>query len=123
MPQVGRLVAFKLNGTATLPAEPPPARPIEPPTETFAPELVARGAELYVGFCTRCHGFGARSANIIPDLRRSPALGNAELWEAIVQQGALESRGMINWSHLLPDDGAAEALRAYVVEQARASVR
>ena len=116
--QVGRLFAFKLGGTATLPGDPPPAPPIAPIAERFAPDVVARGAGLYVEFCTRCHGFAARGSNILPDLRRSASMGSADAWRAIVEDGALSAGGMIGWKALMPE-GAGEAIRAYVAEQAR----
>ena len=42
MPQTGRLVAFKLGGTATFPAPSPPAPPANPPSETFDDETRSR---------------------------------------------------------------------------------
>lgn len=116
--QVGRLVAFKLNGTATLPADPPPARPLVAITETLAPAAIETGKDLYLNRCARCHGLGTRSGNVIPDLRRSPALVNKDLWRAIVEDGSLQATGMIAWKAFLPDDGS-EAIRAYVADETR----
>jgi len=119
--QPGRLVAFKLDGTAKLPAEPPPAGPMLPTNETFAPAQIAQGKELYVLRCARCHGLNTRSANIIPDLRRSKALADGKLWKTIVEDGVLSTNGMIAWKPFLPD-GGAEAIRAYVADETRAAV-
>jgi quinohemoprotein ethanol dehydrogenase len=116
--QVGRLVAFKLNGTATLPADPPPARPLVAITETLAPAAIETGKDLYLNLCARCHGLGTRSANVVPDLRRSPALVDRELWRTIVEDGALQNTGMIAWKSFLPA-GGAEAIRAYVADETR----
>jgi quinohemoprotein ethanol dehydrogenase len=49
-------------------------------------------------------------------------LTNPELWRAIVIGGVLEDRGMIGWSRQL-DATAAQSIRAYVGEQARALQR
>jgi quinohemoprotein ethanol dehydrogenase len=117
MPQPGRLVAFKLGGTATLPEPSPPAPPANPPAETFDDDAVRAGELLYLDRCSRCHGDGARNSNIVPDLRRSPTLANRDAWRAIVIDGALADRGMIGWSHLL-DPTQAESIRAYVARRA-----
>jgi quinohemoprotein ethanol dehydrogenase len=117
--QVGRLVAFKLNGGATLPPDPPPARPVVVVAEKFDTKLVQHGSDLYWQYCARCHGLEARSPNIIPDLRRSASLGDKELWRSIVEDGAMQATGMIAWKSFLPE-GGAEAIRAYVAGQAAA---
>jgi len=119
----GRLVAFKLNGKATLPPDAPPAGPMRPPaaTETFTASAILQGQDLYGQFCARCHGIGARSSNMIPDLRRSTALANKPLWSTVVEGGALVNKGMISWTKFLPA-GGAEAIRAYVAEETRKQI-
>jgi|SRR5882672_552973 len=117
MPQPGRLVAFKLGGTAQLPEPPAPAPPANPPRETFADDTVRAGELLYFDHCGRCHGVGTRGLNIIPDLRRSPALTNTALWRSVVIDGALLDRGMIGWTQFI-DATQAESIRAYVARQA-----
>jgi quinohemoprotein ethanol dehydrogenase len=119
--QPGRLVAFKLDGTATLPPDPPPAGPMLPTNETFTDAQVAQGKDLYVLRCARCHGFAARGSNVVPDLRRSKALADARLWKSIVEDGVLAGTGMIAWKQFLPE-GGAEALRAYVAGETKAAV-
>jgi quinohemoprotein ethanol dehydrogenase len=116
-PQPGRLVAFKLGGTATLPDGPLPPPPARPPSETFADDAVRAGELLYFDHCGRCHGAATRSLNIIPDLRRSAALGNTELWRAIVIDGTLTDRGMVSFAQFV-DAPQAESIRAYVGRQA-----
>jgi quinohemoprotein ethanol dehydrogenase len=115
--QVGRLVAFKLGGTAVLPPDPPPAGPMVQVTEKWPEATVARGSALYLEFCGRCHGLNTRASNIIPDLRRSAMLADAASWRAVVEDGSLAANGMIAWKALMPE-GAAEAIRAYVAAQA-----
>jgi quinohemoprotein ethanol dehydrogenase len=119
--QMGRLVAFKLGGTATLPADPEPTgAALVKVTESFPAANVAQGKQLYIEFCTRCHGFEARGSGITPDLRYSPTLLNAASWKSIVEDGALVANGMIAWKELLPA-GGSELVRAFVSEQTRAS--
>ena len=115
--QVGRLVAFKLGGTATLPADPPPAGPPVITDEAFTAALVEQGADLYLNRCARCHGFAAQSPNILPDLRRSPMLASKDAWQSIVENG-LPGSGMIAWKTFLPE-GGAEAIRAFVAGRAK----
>jgi quinohemoprotein ethanol dehydrogenase len=117
MPQPGRLVAFKLGGTAKLPAPAPPAPPANPPNETFDDDAVRAGEATYLERCSRCHGDGARNANVIPDLRRSPTLTSPEAWRSIVIDGVLTERGMIGWADRL-NAAQAESIRAYVARQA-----
>jgi quinohemoprotein ethanol dehydrogenase len=115
----GRIFAFKLGGTATLPPEPGPAPPPNPPSETWPANVVAAGSEAYRLHCSRCHGGDAHSINVIPDLRRSAALTNRELWQSIVIGGALEANGMISWREFFDAD-VAENIRAFVGQQAHA---
>jgi quinohemoprotein ethanol dehydrogenase len=115
--QPGRLVAFKLGGTATLPPDPPPAPMREPPPMTWSAATVLQGDDLFGQFCSRCHAAQARSSNAVPDLRRSAALANPALWRAIVDKGAMKANGMIGWEKFLPP-GGSDAIRAYVVAQA-----
>jgi hypothetical protein len=117
--QVGRMVVFKLNGTAHLPPDPPlaPAPKVGPPFLSPRPDELMKGQATYAKFCGRCHGINMMSSNIVPDLRRSGAVTDKEAWQAIVIGGALEKQGMISWSKLItPED--AEAVRVYVLDEA-----
>jgi hypothetical protein len=58
------------------------------------------------------------SANILPDLRRSPTLASKDTWRAIVEDGVLQGTGMIAWKQYLPA-GGAESIRGYVAGQAK----
>ena len=118
--QMGRLIAFKLDGTAELPADPPPAGPPQVTDQTWPDATLELGKSLYVQNCARCHGIETRSPNIVPDLRRSAMVRDAAAWRSVVEDGALVTNGMIGWKKFLPQDGA-EAIRAYVAGQARAA--
>ncbi len=119
MRHLGRVVAFKLDGKATLPAEAPPALPANPPSTVAAAIETAAGQKRYDAYCARCHGFQGASGNVIPDLRRSLLLTNKDGWDEVVLRGALTERGMVSWSKFLsPED--ADHIRAYIGEMARA---
>lgn len=111
-----RLLAFKLNGGATLPkadlvpiAQPPRPRP--------SAAVAERGGALYErSYCVDCHGLGAESAGgVIPDLRRAGA-GTHDQFNQIVIGGLLKASGMPMFSHLSADE--AQAIQAYILEQA-----
>jgi quinohemoprotein ethanol dehydrogenase len=114
----GHVVAFKLDGTATLPPDPPLAPPANPPRERASAAVVAAGEARYGEYCARCHGVGTESSNVIPDLRRSPVLTDPGAWQAIVMGGALADHGMVGWSRFMTP-AQAQSIRAYVGEQAR----
>jgi quinohemoprotein ethanol dehydrogenase len=115
----GHVVAFKLDGTARLPPDPPLAPPANPPRERAPAAELAAGAAQYGMYCARCHGVAAESANVLPDLRRSPMLDAPSAWQAIVMGGALADHGMVGWRRFMTA-AQAQAIRAYVGEQARA---
>ena len=116
---VGRVVAFKLDGAATLPPDAPFGPPPNPPEQVASTPEVSEGAQHYAAYCARCHGFGTDSANVVPDLRRSLILTDKSTWQQVVIGGAFEARGMVGWAKYL-NPAQAETIRAYVGEQARA---
>ena len=113
----GRLLVFKLDGKAALP-ELPPVGPPSVTQETWSEADIERGRVLYAETCAACHAAGAMSANVVPDLRRSGVLPDAETWRAIVIDGALSGVGMVSFKDRL-SAGDAEQIRAYVQMQAR----
>jgi quinohemoprotein ethanol dehydrogenase len=113
----GRLLAFRLGGEATLPEENHALAPLVRPTERFNDSQVNDGRLLYTQHCYRCHGAGAQSAGVLPDLRRSPALSDRTAWVAIVNDGTLESQGMVSFRRWLSPE-QIESIRAYVALKA-----
>ncbi len=111
--QPGRMIVFKLGGTATLPPAPPLAGPATDPDEEFDPARIAQGAGLYAN-CMMCHGVNGRQSNIITDLRRSPLVASAEAWRAVVHDGALlDALGMPSFAgQLTPDQ--IESIRHFM---------
>src|SRR6185437_303611 len=54
---VPRLLAFRLNGTDTLPAPPQaPPRTLAPPADKASAAIVAEGKAHYHSYCNVCHG-------------------------------------------------------------------
>src|SRR5690606_33250249 len=75
LPNISRLLVYKLGGTVELPPAPPMVRPpMDPPPLTASAETVAAGAPLYETWCGSCHGAGVIGVGLLPDLRRSAYL-------------------------------------------------
>jgi len=119
VPPNGRVLVFKLGGTGTLPPyDAPQLAPPNPPGDTFTAQQIATGADIYEGNCGLCHGAGARSSGLVPDLRRSGALSDSQTWAAVVHGGILKDRGMVSFAKWF-SKADIEAVRAYVGEQAK----
>lgn len=116
--KVGRVLTFKLGAKADLPSLSPPVQAyLTPPAANASPEVVATGLGAYMEICAACHGDRAMSSGLVPNLRYSPLLGDAELWDAVVRGGARASLGMGNFSAIL-DKETSEAIREYVISEA-----
>lgn len=74
------------------------------------------GKHLYSA-CVICHGTAAVAGGYAPDLRASPVSLSPEAFKAIVQGGALESRGMPGFEEYT--DAELDALRHYIRDRAR----
>ncbi len=76
---------------------------------------------LYHTYCTTCHGDTAVSGGTMPDLRYAAALRADGLFQSIVHDGVLQSKGMVAFGSLL-DPKAIELIRAYVTHRVNESV-
>jgi quinohemoprotein ethanol dehydrogenase len=85
---------------------------------SLSKEQIDRGARKYATFCAACHGFGAISGQVTPDLRRSPILLSAKEFHTVVKQGVLLQNGMPKFGNELPD-ADVEAIRAFIADEAR----
>ncbi|MDH3271865.1 MAG: PQQ-dependent dehydrogenase, methanol/ethanol family [Gemmatimonadota bacterium] len=110
------LVAFSLDGAATLPPQPDPVVPI-PREESFEvdAELAARGAQVYAK-CSWCHGNGAIAAGMTPDLRSSRIITSLERFAGVVRDGERAAEGMPMYPDITLDD--LVGLQHYIREQA-----
>ena len=114
-----RLLVYKLDGKAKLPAPvpPPPPRPLNPPAAFGTPEFIARGERVYSENCTMCHDTAYGNRGLFPDLRYSPMINSADSFRAVVIDGALQARGMGSFRERFSAEDA-EAVRAYITQRA-----
>ncbi|MDP6980283.1 MAG: PQQ-dependent dehydrogenase, methanol/ethanol family [Myxococcota bacterium] len=118
MPNVSRVLTFKLGATGELPeVDWKPVVAFNPPAQTASAEQIAEGHNLYQEICLGCHGLNAVSGLLIPDLRGSALLHDQRGWDNVVLGGGLRARGMASFADEL-DGAQAAAIRAYVIEQA-----
>jgi quinohemoprotein ethanol dehydrogenase len=119
LPNVSRVLTFKLGGKAALPAVSwKPVVVFNPPPLTASPETVALGFATYQDVCMGCHGLNAVSGLLIPDLRASAYLWDEKDWEAVVRGGQLKERGMASFAENISAE-QSQAVRAYVIQQAQ----
>lgn len=112
----GRLLVYKLGGTAQLPPFQRPERQLSPQPQTANEATLKKGYERYHTFCAACHGATAISGSMLPDLRyMSPATQTA--FDKIVLEGVYKETGMVGFGHLLTKDDA-DAIRAYLNKRA-----
>jgi quinohemoprotein ethanol dehydrogenase len=119
--QMRRLVTFSLNGKSQLPEQPVPqaAQVIEAPFFEVSEQMATTGADVF-GQCGFCHGLGAVSGGVAPDLRASPIVLSEEAFANIVRGGDLRVNGMPSFSNL--SDRQLNQLRHYIREQADLSL-
>jgi mono/diheme cytochrome c family protein len=118
LPNVSRVLTFKLGANKTLPpVEWKPSVTFDPPPQTADATTLRKGFAQYQDNCMGCHGLNAVSGLLIPDLRGSGYLHDAKAWRSVVLGGALAERGMPSLAESLTED-QAEAVRAYVIQQA-----
>ena len=113
---VGRLLVYKIGGTAELPPLPEPVAPPRPPTDSASQETVDAGELLYHTFCNVCHGAGAVGSGLIPDLRHMSAQTHGTFAD-IVLKGTLSNRGMVSFAPYM-DAEEAEQIHAYLIRRA-----
>ena len=115
----GRVVVFRLDGKARYDRIDTALDPVpEPPRIAATPAILDAGAHAFMGYCAGCHGFGAISGHVTPDLRRSGAIQDAETFRSIVQDGALLGNGMPRFADAIPAQ-TVEAIRAFLAGEAR----
>lgn len=111
-----RLFVFKLGGKEPMPELIRRVMTVPaPPPMTASAESVEAGARLYADNCGACHGFGAYSANAIPDLRYLTPEKH-EQFSAIVY-GSRAHLGMPPIGGRL-QPGDIEKIHAYLIKRA-----
>ncbi len=112
----GRLLTFRLGGTASLPPRIEPDRKPTPIVSTASDARILEGNHLFHQFCWGCHGIGAVAGGVIPDVRYLTTEKH-QAFNDIVLRGALRGLGMPSFDAWLDEDGA-EAIRAYILSRA-----
>jgi quinohemoprotein ethanol dehydrogenase len=114
----GRVITFKLGGTAEMP-NPLEYNVVETPKAALAGDAGSwqLGMQRFAENCMFCHGAYAIGSGVLPDLRWSAMAATEQSWQAIVRDGALTDSGMIAFGDRLSNE-EIEAIRTYVLRQA-----
>ena len=111
-------VFFRIGGTARLPeAQPFTARTLDPPADRGTPQQIAAGGQLYGRYCGVCHGDSGIAGSLVPDLRYSGTLENADAWRRVVIDGALRENGMVSWSRVMNAE-QSDSIRHFIIHRA-----
>lgn len=114
----GRLMVFRLGGTAAAAPFPEPKLPPNIDVARAEPSTAdpRAGAINVRRYCTICHG----SSTIWPDLSRATPILNRAAFKAVVHDGVRQRRGMPSFAQFMTENDV-EAIRAYLIETYRAS--
>jgi len=119
---VGRVLTYKLGGSAALPPSVPiDTSPVPPPPisiEANAKQL-RQGGVLFHEWCAVCHGLKGIAGGVIPDLRRASAATHASFAD-IVLGGVREPKGMPSFADVLSKEDV-RLIEAYVLQRVRES--
>ncbi|WP_254535993.1 outer membrane protein assembly factor BamB family protein [Sphingopyxis terrae] len=123
IPNKSRVLTFALGGTAKLPAaDVATDMPLDPPAQFANAATIAIGQQAYDRSCVACHGSGAISGGIAPDLRYSGTIADQTAWNSVVIDGVLSDQGMISFKeNFTPKE--IEAIRAYVIARAQVAAK
>jgi len=108
----GRLLVFKLGGTAQIPIAAAIEREVAAIAGDLDPERVRQGTYTYHRWCWACHGIGGVAGGVLPDLRSSELFFSDAL-EPIVLEGTLSAKGMPNLSQWVTKEDLA-LIRTYI---------
>ena len=111
-PNNGRLLVYKLGGTASIPASEAVDKEVAAIAGGLDAAAVKKGNFAYHTWCAFCHGVGAISGGVIPDLRTSE-LFFSEALEPIVLEGSLLAKGMPNLGQWVTKEDVA-MIRVYI---------
>lgn len=113
----GRLLVFKLDGRTELPTDDLTPMPLQKPSVALDALDIENGRLLYASNCAGCHGASTLSSGVLPDLKRSIAVTQSELWRAIVLDGIYHERGMVGFANTITAE-QSEIIRGYVGSEA-----
>ncbi len=112
----GRLLTYRLGGTATLPTNTISRTLPEPPDQLGSDATIGHGANLYNVHCMRCHGAGLQSGGLVADLRYMSPESHKQ-FKNIVLGGVLSSVGMVSFADQI-DANDADAIHSYIISAA-----
>ncbi|MDO8290826.1 MAG: PQQ-dependent dehydrogenase, methanol/ethanol family [Parvibaculum sp.] len=113
----GKLLVYKIGGTAQLEKLALRDQTIpEWPALTADTDTVRKGEVSYARHCGFCHGSGAISPGVTPDLRRMDENIRSH-FQDIVRGGMLKDNGMASFGDLLSEEDA-EAIKSYIQKRA-----
>ena len=117
-----RLIAFSLDGKAVLPPSSAPAvvSPLSAPEFGVNASLAEQGRVEFGERCGGCHGGGAVSGGITPDLRASGVVLSESGFADVVRGGSRVSSGMPVYRQITDDK--LLALRHYIRQRAEAAL-
>ena len=113
----GRLLVFKLDGRTELPTDDLTPMPLQKPSVALDALDIENGRLLYASNCAGCHGASTLSSGVLPDLKRSIAVTQSELWRATVLDGIYHERGMVGFANTITAE-QSEIIRGYVGSEA-----
>ncbi len=117
VPNISRVLVFKLGGAKQLPPVPDKEKPLPKPAVVSASaDVVEQGKVVFHRHCAYCHGDGFRTGGVTPDLRYSGEVIH-KMWDQIVLDGILSGAGMVSFSEFVTKD-ESEAIRQYVLSEA-----
>ncbi|APG63805.1 alcohol dehydrogenase [Sphingorhabdus lutea] len=118
VPNIARLVVMKIGGTTKFPALPAVSEHVwNPPAQEGKAADIAAGQAHFQRYCMTCHGSGAVGNAVLPDLRKSGTLADAETWKSIIIDGMLAQNGMVSFANVL-SPAQADQIRQYVISRA-----
>ncbi len=71
-------------------------------------------------YCAACHGDNGESGGVLPDLRWSGAIRNADAFYRVVGDGALTAYGMVGFKKNL-SAAHIESIRQFLIQRANAT--
>lgn len=118
VPNVPRLIVFKLGAKGKLPATTPQdSSLVTLPASTGTPAQIGEGQLLFGRYCQVCHGASAGGGGVLPNLQRSATLGDPVGWKSILIDGALAKNGMVSFAKVMTPE-QAQLVRLYVIDEA-----
>ncbi len=113
----GRLLVFKIGGTAKAPDFVLPAEPEIDLTKVTTTGDPKNGYVVFNNNCQVCHGANA-TGSWLPDLKRSPLITTSADFNSVVMQGVKAHNGMVSFSRFLKPQ-EVEDVRAFLVGQGK----